>query len=104
VADLDITAIDVHIWDQACICSDQGDPQSLTAVDQWEELLDAPEDVGIVRANKNWVARLAAVAVRWQQGMRKNTFILKPDSTICMKCLAALFLRETGQTKGIIVD
>ena len=104
VADLDITAMDVHIWDHECICGDRGDPESLTAVDQWEELLDAPDNLGIVRANKNWVARLAAAAVRWQQGMKRNTFVVRPGSVICMKCLAALYLQETGKARGIIID
>ena len=104
VADLDITTIDVRIWDHKCICSGQGDPQSLTAVDQWEELFDAPDDIGIVRANKNWVARLAVASVRWQQGMKTNTYVVRPGSAICMKCLAAIYLQETGEAQGIIID
>lgn len=32
-------------------------------MDSWDEILDRPEEAGIVRASNNWLARLAAAAV-----------------------------------------
>ena len=34
-----------------------------TSVDTWEEILDTPPSIGIIRAHKNWPARLAASIV-----------------------------------------
>lgn len=52
-------------------CSHRKDfhpPQRLTALDTWEEILDLPEDLrkehfGVVRAQKNWLARLPAACI-----------------------------------------
>ncbi|KAK0716824.1 hypothetical protein B0T26DRAFT_675244 [Lasiosphaeria miniovina] len=50
-------------------------PQPLTSIDNWEELLNLPEDmglcyVGVVRAHDNWIARLATACVAAQRGFR----------------------------------
>lgn len=35
----------------------------LVAIDNWQELLDAPDEVSVVRAHGNWQARLAATVI-----------------------------------------
>jgi hypothetical protein len=56
------------------------------AIDSWEELLDSPPEIGIVRAHKNWQARLASAALSIQLG--HETRIL-PDQ-VCWACCVAL--------------
>ncbi|PVH91970.1 hypothetical protein DM02DRAFT_498552, partial [Periconia macrospinosa] len=38
------------------------------AIDSWEELLDSPTEIGVVRARGNWQARLAAAALSIECG------------------------------------
>ncbi|KAK4116767.1 hypothetical protein N656DRAFT_765665 [Canariomyces notabilis] len=40
--------------------------QNVTSIDTWEEVLDKPPGLSVVRAQNNWPARLAVVAVLWQ--------------------------------------
>ncbi|GKT49507.1 uncharacterized protein ColSpa_09688 [Colletotrichum spaethianum] len=53
------------------------------SIDNWEEMIDSPGTAGVVRAEDNFVARLAAAAVSVQQG--KLTFILPRQ--LCWKCI-----------------
>lgn len=55
-------------------------------IDNWEELLDSPTEVGIVRARGNWQARLAAAALAIQRG--HETRIV--PKRICWSCCLAL--------------
>ncbi|KAH0545439.1 hypothetical protein FGG08_000440 [Glutinoglossum americanum] len=56
----------------------------LTCIDDWLELVDPPEENGsIVRAHKNWQARLAALAI--SVALDYPTFVLPED--ICWQCL-----------------
>jgi hypothetical protein len=64
----------------------------LTSLDNWEEILDGPEDfdhdsVGIVRSNSNWLARIAAACVSVQLGYKT---ILLPDKIECWHCCCRL--------------
>ena len=59
---------------------------STTALDNWDEFFDRPENPCIVRAYRNWIARLAFVCVSHQLGRRT---IIMPES-ICWECYANL--------------
>ncbi|MCJ1247754.1 hypothetical protein MMC30_004969 [Trapelia coarctata] len=61
---------------------EKGSPIS---IDSWEDLLDAPESVGIVRAHGNWIARLAATAVLARITKTGHILILG-DKGGCWKC------------------
>jgi hypothetical protein len=52
------------------------------SIDCWEELLERPLEEGIVRAHKNWQARLAAAVLGVQRGHK--TFVLSKD--FCWNC------------------
>ena len=54
----------------------------LTSIDQWEELLDQPGKYAIVRAHRNWQARLAAAVISVKLGNRTLVFAGDP----CWKC------------------
>jgi len=43
-----------------------------TAVDTWDELLDMPTGICVIRAGNNWVGRLASTLVAFQR-MRENS-------------------------------
>lgn len=79
-----------------CICNAVGNTASqntaakdavlaagLTSIDTWEELLDPPESVGLVRAVGNWQARLAATALGVALG--HDTVIV--GSELCWTCI-----------------
>jgi hypothetical protein len=51
-------------------------------IDRWEELLERPLEEGIVRAHRNWQARLAAAALSVQRGHR--TAVL--SNNFCWSC------------------
>jgi hypothetical protein len=56
------------------------------SIDSWEELLDSPTEVGVVRARGNWQARLAAAALSVQRGHETR---IVPTHT-CWSCCLAL--------------
>ncbi|OJJ42020.1 hypothetical protein ASPZODRAFT_20862 [Penicilliopsis zonata CBS 506.65] len=58
------------------------------SVDNWDELLDAPEGSGIVRAYGNWAARLAAVSILSQQGQGHSIGVFGPEK-VCFQCYEA---------------
>lgn len=106
VADIDILArkkIDsVETWIFPCTCEGGGDGE-MTSIDSWEEVLDRPETVGVVRAHGNWAARLAALAICQQKGEVK-AFIVDPKEGFCPKCAPAQYLEDTGECNGILID
>jgi hypothetical protein len=63
-------------------------PHQLRSMDNWEELLDTGEslvtlEVGVVRAHKNWLGRLAAACVSFQKGYRT---VINPSEGACWQC------------------
>jgi hypothetical protein len=57
-----------------------------TSLDSWDELLEPPVSVGILRAHGNWVARLAAVSILSQKGQGHSVGIFD-HRKFCLKCL-----------------
>ncbi|KAI8633138.1 hypothetical protein F5Y19DRAFT_291497 [Xylariaceae sp. FL1651] len=57
--------------------------QKLTAIDDWNEILDPPGTVAIVRSQDNWLGRLATTAVCRQLG---HSVILLPGR-VCWVCI-----------------
>lgn len=65
-------------------CTSRGQKFEMTCIDNWLELIDAPEEnVSLVRAHKNWQARLAATSISVRMGF--NTVVL--PETVCYDCL-----------------
>ncbi|KAK5652311.1 hypothetical protein OQA88_10661 [Cercophora sp. LCS_1] len=66
--------------------------QPLTSIDNWEELLNLPEDmgmghIGVVRAHDNRLARLATACVAAQKGFRT---VILPTQKVCWDCCSSL--------------
>ncbi|PMD64787.1 uncharacterized protein K444DRAFT_205823 [Hyaloscypha bicolor E] len=57
---------------------------SLVSIDNWEELLDPPSHISIIRAHNNWCGRLAAAAVSIQQSC--DVWLLPKTRRICWRC------------------
>lgn len=69
----------------------------MTCIDNWFELIDTPEEnVSLVRAHKNWQARLAAASLSIQMGF--NTVVL-PEKV----CYGCLYSSHGGRSDKIIV-
>lgn len=92
VADLDLLCIDFQVLSRIIKECDQheGEDHDLeydyTSIDNWDELLDTPEGVGIFRAHGNWAARLAAVSILSQRG-QGHSIGLFGAGKVCFKCL-----------------
>lgn len=71
-----------------------------TSIDNWEELLDPPSTGTIVvRAHKNWLARLALTAICVNSGF--GTIILGNEA--CWSCCAGLMIKTDASKKKIVV-
>ncbi|KAL1603892.1 hypothetical protein SLS60_005484 [Paraconiothyrium brasiliense] len=62
------------------------------SIDSWEELLDSPTEVGVVRARGNWQGRLAAAALAIQRGHETR---IVPEDICWLCCIASQKLPDT---------
>lgn len=69
-----------------------GSPR-LTMVDDWNEILDGPEFVGIVRSRGNWLARLATACLSSQLGYQ--TYVLADE--LCWDCVLVTWHNRCGK-------
>lgn len=84
-----------------------GPTSQIMCIDNWLELIDAPEEqICLVRAHKNWQARLAATSLSLQIGF--ETLVL-PEN-LCWGCfetmvkeLLSLSIRRSGAKKLIVI-
>ena len=65
---------------------DYRDVQPLTAIDNWDELIDPPPNMGIVRAKGNWQGRRALVDFCTQ---KRRHVIVASEEEVCWTCLKA---------------
>ena len=71
---------------------------NLTMIDNWDELLDPPETGAIIiRAHKNWLARLGLVAVCVKLGFKT---LLMNDQP-CWPCCDSYITHETRMASAI---
>ena len=92
-----------HIRLPPCSADDHSGAQPLrytmTCIDDWLELLDPSENpVSIVRASRNWQARLAATAMSIALG---NTTVVCPSST-CWRCFEEILVKLDQGTKRVV--
>ena len=111
LADIDPIDLEPRFWTSNCVCGSTRSsmPECVTSIDSWKELLDAPDNVAIVRAHGNWVARLAATAIRRQRRLEDATCVIPPETDLCVKCFEGAFKYyhehvNEMRNGGIIVD
>jgi hypothetical protein len=59
----------------------------MLSVDTWDEFIDYPRSIFIVRAEGNWVARLAATSLSIQRGHRTVVISHDPEIPVCWSCI-----------------
>ncbi|KAA6406556.1 MAG: hypothetical protein FRX48_09611 [Lasallia pustulata] len=78
----------------------QGLESQVTCIDNWLELVDAPEEhTSLVRAHKNWQARLAATAISIAKGY--DTLVL-PDK-VCWRCFDLVIAKYWWQMHNQVI-
>ena len=85
---------------------DQKPGKDLVSIECWDEILDLPYEASVVRANNNWVARLAIVSVCIQLSKRRDTpkgNLVAPGIVVCPSsiCWQCLLTDPHKQLKGI---
>ncbi|USP77955.1 hypothetical protein yc1106_05229 [Curvularia clavata] len=75
-------------------------PSELVSIDNWEELLEIPNDLGklrvaVFRAYDNWLARLAAACICQQKGLR---IVINPSKDVCWHCCCTKRWNWTPET------
>ncbi|RSL77691.1 hypothetical protein CEP51_008839 [Fusarium floridanum] len=96
VADIDVLELersDFKVIQFSCDCYRDAPPpasEDILSLETWEEILDPPPSIGVIRSNGNWVARLAAITILAQQS-HQNAVVLLGNEPICWKCLEDLF-------------
>ncbi|KAK2808292.1 hypothetical protein FQN50_004851 [Emmonsiellopsis sp. PD_5] len=61
----------------------------IIAVESWDDILDNPDGVFVVKAHGNWIARLAVTAVLAEHSRtKKGIKITVVSNSVCWKCLA----------------
>lgn len=68
----------------------------IIAVDSWDELIDPPYGVFVVRTGDNWVARLASTMVAYQQLQQASTTfaVTVCPTEVCWHCIQLSFQRQ----------
>lgn len=94
VADLDvlreINSADVYILNKQTPCQHpQGlEPNGpLISLESWDEVLDLPDDICVVRASGNWIARLAITCVLARKSASQKVRITVCPSSVCWHCV-----------------
>lgn len=72
----------------------------LVSIDTWQELLDIPLDAAVVRAQNNWLGRLAAASVSINLGYHTILF----TGTACWKCGGKTMEQIENQESNIAGD
>ncbi|KAK3995536.1 hypothetical protein QBC44DRAFT_233425 [Cladorrhinum sp. PSN332] len=95
VADIDVLEIeecrpDLISFPCDCETSAPTSQENVVAIASWDEFLDPPPCPGVLQTNRNWVARLAAVAILTQQG-NGHTALILGEGKLCWKCLCETY-------------
>lgn len=110
IADLDaISALEDWIFytqDEKSRAPCTHDPASslsitATAVDNWDEFLDKPTAVFIVRAKSNWIARLSAATMSIQRN--DMAVIIDDKSDLCWECIRAEYNINSLETSLALI-
>jgi hypothetical protein len=69
-----------------------------TSIDCWDEILDPPDNTGIIRAHGNWAARLAAVCILFQMPDTWKVALVDDEEVTCWDCLEnRVYVQDQGR-------
>jgi hypothetical protein len=68
----------------------------IVSIDCWEEILEPPNQILVLRSGGSWMARLAAVSIAYSRGYR--CICLPTDHPICWTCILCGLQVDTGET------
>jgi hypothetical protein len=68
----------------------------IVSIDCWEEILEPPNQILVLRSGGSWMARLAAVSIAYSRGYR--CICLPTDHPICWTCILCGLQLDTGET------
>ena len=71
----------------------------LTSIDNWYEFQDAPKNAAVIRASRNWVARLALAATHFDKGY----ILIIAFEDICWACVQESVEERKGDFEKIFV-
>lgn len=91
IADIDVLSIERDQPDAIefpcdCPLDQKVDSLDITSIDSWDELLDLPPCVSVIRAKNNWVARLSAACIIAQKG-NSHALCIVGGERLCWTCL-----------------
>jgi hypothetical protein len=90
----------------ACSCatpSTEIQGMDIRCLNSWEDVIQPPQRMAVMRAHGNWSARLAAAAIFIQQG-KGHTVGLLPPGPLCWKCLEKFFGASEAHWPEILID
>ena len=94
VADLDVLSAvnsnNVYILNKPVSCQHPRGltpEESLISMESWDEVLDRPDCICVIRASGNWIARLAITCVLAQKSAALETRITVCPSSVCWRCV-----------------
>ncbi|KAK8103520.1 uncharacterized protein PG998_010553 [Apiospora kogelbergensis] len=110
VGDIDVLNLeksppDIFLSDCHGTCTDEERPklEEMVSLDCWDEVLDPPPAIGVFRAKKNWIARLAVTAILTQQS-HGHALVLVGGDHLCWKCLAKKYSDPEPHLPQFIID
>ncbi|KAI5464116.1 hypothetical protein BGZ63DRAFT_401095 [Mariannaea sp. PMI_226] len=108
VADIDVLELErseFKVIQFQCDCHRDASPpasEDILSLESWEEILDPPPSVGVIRSNRNWVARLAAITILAQKS-HENAVVLLGNEPICWSCLEDLYSEPEPRLPSFII-
>lgn len=90
---LELESSEPQVIQFRCDCDREAPPpltEDILSLESWEQILNPPPSVGIIRSNRNWAARLAAITILAQQRQGHAAVVLGNDP-ICWSCLEDLY-------------
>jgi hypothetical protein len=67
----------------------------IVSIDCWEEILEPPNQILVLRSGGSWMARLAAVSIAYSRGYR--CICLPTDRPICWACVLSGLQLDAGE-------
>ena len=108
VADIDVLELErsePQVIQFRCeCCRDAAPPASedILSLESWEEILHPPPSIGVIRSNRNWVARLAAITILAQKN-QEHAAVLLGNEPICWSCLEELYSEPEPHLPSFII-